>query len=98
MSKLMVPVVRDLVAEYAGIESSVGQSVEVIKKITRYSRITVGAVGAGKLLQFPVRRDVYLVNAKQTRFMVGKRRAEKAIVLFEGYEGNDVYSAEELGL
>lgn len=98
MVKLMVPVVRDLVAENTGIESLVGQMVEVVKKIPKYKKITVATPGIGKSKVFPTRRDVYLVNAPRTRWMKGPHRVEEAIVLYCGYQGNDIYSAEELGL
>ena len=94
----MVPVVRDLVAENTGIESLVGQMVEVVKKIPKYKKITVATPGIGVPREFPTRRDLYLVNAPKTRWMKGSHRVDEAIVLYCGYKGNDIYSAEELGL
>ena len=98
MVKFMVPVVRDLIAETAGIPTSVGASVEVVKKIPKYSRILVSVRGIGKPRVYPVRNDVYLVNAPKTRWMNGSAQCDEAIVMFQGYVGNDIYSAEELGL
>lgn len=98
MIKLMVPVVRDLVSENTGIPTAVGTSVEVVKKIPKYSRISVSVRGIGVPRTYPVQRDVYLVNASRTRWMKGPVQCEEAIVMFEGYVGNDIYSAEELGL
>ena len=98
MVKLMVPVTRDLVSENTGIQTAVGSSVEVVKKIPKYSRILVSVRGIGKPRVFPVRNDVYLVNAPKTRWMNGPEQCNEAIVMFQGYVGNDIYSAEELGL
>jgi hypothetical protein len=98
MVKLMVPVVRDIISERTGIPSAVGTSVEVVKKIPKYSRILVSVPGIGKPRKFPVREDLYLVNAPKTRWMNGPVQCEEAMVMFEGYVGNDMYSAEELGL
>lgn len=98
MVKLMVPVVRDLVSENTGIPTAVGTSVEVVKKIPKYSRLSVSVRGISAPRTYPVRRDVYLVNAPRTRWMKGPVQCEEAIVMFEGYVGNDIYSAEELGL
>lgn len=98
MVKLMVPVTRDLVSENTGIPTSVGVSVEVVKKIPKYSRILVSVRGIGVPRVYPVRSDVYLVNAPKTRWMNGAVQCDEAIVMFKGYVGNDIYSAEELGL
>lgn len=98
MVKLMVPVVRDLIAERKGIESMVGQSVEVVKKIPKNSRILVSAPGMGTPKYYPLVRDVYLVNSSRTRWMRGKSICRETMVVFGGYVGNDIYSAEELGL
>ncbi|AFH21239.1 hypothetical protein CR3_gp074 [Cronobacter phage CR3] len=98
MIKLLVPVVRDMVAEREGIESLVGKQVEIVKKIPKHSRITVATPGMGQPKTFPVNKDVYLVNAEKSRFMSTKGRCDPVMVLFRGYEGNDIYSAEELGL
>ncbi|MGX4996064.1 hypothetical protein [Enterobacter hormaechei] len=98
MVKLMVPVVRDIVAEREGIESMVGQSVEVVKKIPKNSKVLFSTPGQGQPKFFPVNKDVYLVNAPKPRLMSRKGRCEKVMVMFQGYEGNDIYSAEELGL
>lgn len=98
MVKLMVPVTKDLVSENTGIPTAVGSSVEVVKKIPKYSRILVSVRGIGKPRVYPVRSDVYLVNAPKTRWMKGQVQCDEAIVMFEGYVGNDIYSAEELGI
>lgn len=98
MVKLMVPVVRDLVSEMAAIPSAVGTAVEVVKKIPKYSRVMVSVRGIGKMRDYPVNTDVYLVNAPKTRWMKGDVQCDEAIVMFKGYVGNDIYSAEELGL
>lgn len=96
MVKLMVPVVRDMIAEREGIESLVGVQVEVIKKIPKNNYISVSTPGMGK--NFPVNKDVYLVNAPKPRFMSNKGRCDPVMILFRGYVGNDIYSAEELGV
>lgn len=98
MVKLMIPVVRDMVAEREGIETMVGESVEIIKKIPRHRKILMATPGMGKAKEFPVNKDVYLVNASRSRWMSPRGRCEPVIMLFEGYQGNDIYSAEELGL
>lgn len=98
MVKLMVPVTKDIVSENTGIPTAVGSSVEVVKKIPKYSRILVSVRGIGKPRVYPVRSDVYLVNAPKTRWMKGQVQCDEAIVMFEGYVGNDIYSAEELGI
>lgn len=98
MVKLLVPVVRDMIAEREGIESLVGKQVEVVKKIPKNSRITVATPGMGQPKTFPVNKDVYLVNAGKSRFMSTKGRCDPVMVLFRGYSGNDIYSAEELGI
>lgn len=98
MVKLMVPVVRDIISERTGIPSAVGTFVEVVKKIPRYSLILVSVPGIGAPRKFPVREDLYLVNAPKTRWMNGPVQCEEGIVMFEGYVGNDICSAEELGV
>lgn len=98
MIKLMVPVVRDLISEKTGIPTAVGTSVEIVKKIPAYAKILVSVRGIGKPLAYPTLREVYLVNAPKTRWMKGAVQCDEAIILFEGYAGNDIYSAEELGL
>lgn len=82
MIKLMVPVVRDLVAETAGIPSSVGSSVEVIKKIPKYSPLQVSVPGMGNPRTFPVRRDVYLVNAPRTRWFDDENPLRAAMIVY----------------
>lgn len=97
MVKFMVPVVRDVIAEREGIESMVGEQVEIIKKISKNQPIQVsGPRSTPKTWR--VYRDVYLVKASKSRFMSPAGRCENVLVNFKGYKGNDVYSAEELGL
>lgn len=97
MIKFMVPVVRDMIAEQDGIETMVGEQVEVIKKIRKNGRILVSTPGHRPRI-FPVNKDVYLVKAKISRFMSHTGRCTQVMVLHNGYEGNDIYSAEELGV
>lgn len=98
MVKLMVPVTRDLLSEMSGIPTAVGTSVEVVKKIPKYSQVLVAIPGMGIPRNRQVLRDVYLVNAPKTRWMFGGAQCEKALIMFEGYIGNDLYSAEEFGI
>lgn len=98
MIKLMATVVRDIVSEKTGIESLVGQKVEVIKKIPSMSLVTMSAPGAGKPRSTIAKRDVYLVQAPKPRWTSGGKRLSRVMILYKGYEGNDVYSAEELGI
>lgn len=98
MVKMMVPVVRDIVAEREGIESMVGQSVEVVKLIPRFKPVLMATPGMGEPKMFPVNKPVYLVKASKSRWMSKNGRCAPVIMLFKGYEGNDIYSAEELGL
>lgn len=97
-NKMFVTVVRDIVAEKTGIYSSVGEKVEVIKMIPRFKPITVQLPGKNEPLMFPVNKDVYLVEASLSRFMSKNGRVVDARISYCGYEGNDIYSAEELGL
>lgn len=98
MIKFMVPVVRDMIAEHEGIESMVGKQVEIIKKIPRLGRIRMATPGMGVTKVSRVNKDVYLVNAPSPRLMSAKGRCATVMVLYKGYEGNDIYSAEELGV
>lgn len=98
MTKLLIPVVRDMIAGREGIDSLVDVQVEVVKKIPKHSRILVSTPGMGQPKTFPVNKDVYLVNAPKSRFMSTKGRCDPVMVLFRGYVGNDIYSAEELGV
>ena len=97
-NKIFVTVVRDIVAEKTGIYSSVGEKVEVVKMIPRFKPVTVHFPGKSEPLMFPTNKDVYLVEAALSRFMSGSSRVGGARITYCGYEGNDIYSAEELGL
>lgn len=98
MCKLMVRVARDIISEREGIETMVGEYVEVIKKIPRFQPVLFSTPGMGFPKMFPSNKVVYLVKASKPRLMSRKGRVSSAIVMYKGYTGNDVYSAEELGL
>ncbi|ARB11545.1 hypothetical protein CB7_71 [Pectobacterium phage vB_PatM_CB7] len=98
MIKLMVPVVRDMIAEREGIESMVGEYVEVIKLVPRFKPVLMATPGMGKPKTSPVNKPVYLVRASKSRWVSKNGRCDPVTMLYKGYQGNDVYSAEELGL
>lgn len=98
MNKLMFPVVRDFMAEKKGIDSMVGQSVEVVKIIPAYALVTVAMPGMGKPKTFPTNKPVYLVNAPRPRFSRAGKRSDQVMIMYKGYVGNDIYSAKELGV
>lgn len=98
MNKMMVRVVRDLVAEREGISSMVGEYVEVIKLIPRFKPVLMATPGMGKPKTSLVNKPVYLVKASKSRWVSKNGRCDPVIMLDKGYQGNDVYSAEELGL
>ena len=99
MGKLMVKVVRDRVAEFLGVESRVGDFVEVIKKIPAYHHISVHRAEGEKPSSFPTRYPVYLVKSQETRWYDNGKRCDKSLLVkYQGYAGNDIYTAEELGV
>lgn len=94
MEKKMVKVKRDLMAEKTGLSSMVGETVEIVCKIPGQSEVSVSR-GTRTQSQRTL-REVYLVIAKEGRFMKGLSRARDILLSYDGFVGNDVYSAEEL--
>ena len=94
MEKKMVKVKRDLMAEKTALSSMVGETVEIVGKIPAYTQVSVSRGTRTHTLR--TRREVYLVIAKEGRFMDGLSRASDILLSYDGLVGNDVYSAEEL--
>lgn len=97
MTKMMVKVKKDLMAENTGMPSMVGEMVEVVRILPVHAKLHVLA-DFSRIQTLATHREVYLVVAKQSRFMKGPARAEGVVLEYQGYYGNDVYSAEELGV
>lgn len=95
MENKMVKVKRDVMAEKTGLSSMVGEMVEIVCVIPAYSKVSVSRDG-GPVHTLSTLRKVYLVVAKQGRFMNGLSRAEGILLTYEGSLGNDVYSEDEL--
>lgn len=94
MEKKMVKVKRDLMAEKTGLSSMVGETVEIVCKIPGQSEVQV--YGGTRTQSQRTLREVYLVIAKEGRFMKGLSRSKDVFLSYEGHVGNDVYSEDEL--
>lgn len=97
MTKMMVKVKKDLMAEKTGLPSMVGEMVEVVRLLPAHSRLRILA-DYSPLQTVATHYEVYLVVARESRWMKGPARADGVVLEYQSYYGNDVYSAEELGI
>lgn len=101
MTNKTYQVVKDLCNENMGTPSTVGQAVQTVVAIPAGTPIAIydssTLCGTSN-----VRRDVYLTVGGSSRIMNVVREVvdRTFVVRIDGvvYEGNDVYSAEELGI
>lgn len=99
----MAKVIRDLSAEHLGIEGVVGQEVDIVTLLPARTAIEVstGEIQNRNFVRYPV----YLVVAPFSRVykvvdgvLVGEPTPARIIATVDGvtYEGNELFSAEEL--
>jgi hypothetical protein len=74
-----------------------GTMVEIVKFVPKNTQVEV--VSAMRTQTVRVNKDIYLVNSSVgSRMIVDERRDKNVKIVVNGYEGNDLYSAYELGL
>lgn len=100
MTNKTYTVVKDLCNEKMGTPSTVGQSVTTVVAIPAGTEVAVFSddtlCGTSRTL-----RDVYLTTGGGSRTSRFGQIVDRTFVVRIGndmYEGNDVYSAEELGI
>lgn len=101
MTNKTYTVVKDLSHDHTGTPSTVGQEVTTIVVVPAGTRVVITDQDGGKGFA-RVSRDVYLTVGGSSRISdkFGKVAVCTFTVCIDGktYAGNDVYSAEELGI
>lgn len=97
MTKLMITVVKDDMANEQ--QNTAGDQVEVLVKVPAYTTLTF--VEGHRTTKINTRGEVYLVNSPRPRTRRSGPTGEivkDILIYYKGYEGNDIYSAKELGI
>lgn len=74
-----------------------GTMVEIVKFVPKNTQVEI--VSARRTQTVRVNKDTYLVKSGAgSRMVVDEHRDKNVKIIVDGYEGNDLYSAYELGL